>query len=195
LSRAIFLAAGVGAAVALYFTLSLSVLPQAYREAAVTQKPEPVVTGVSLSSTQVALGKTFTISVTGTNSGDDADMQIVSVGFPNLTSSNNVVILRHDFRQYPFTVNPGLPVGTGYEGTNEVAAQYPSIEAYSRPWERGSSYSIDLRVEPQNAGLFVVYVKSVALPHSWDGAHYPRQGVVDYQREYVESYSLQVTKS
>ena len=124
-----------------------------------------------------------------------ADFQIVSVGFPNLTASSEVEILRHDFRQMPLRVDRGDPVGSGYTGASTVSAQYPSIEAFSRPWEGGATYSIDLQAKPQAEGKFVVFVKSVAFPHTWEGAHYPREGLVDYQQEFVESYSVQVTKS
>ena len=124
-----------------------------------------------------------------------ADMQIVSVGFPNLTASSEVEVLRHDFRQTPFVIERGDGVGSGYTGSNTVLAQYPSIEAFSRPWERGATYTVDLQVEPKTDGRFVVFVKSVAFPHTWDSAHYPNAGLVDYQQEFVESYYVQVTKS
>lgn len=157
--------------------------------------PGPIITGVNISAEQIVLGNAVAISVSGSNSGDAADMQIVSVGFPNLTSVSEIEILRSDFRQTPFKIEPGDQVGSNYEGTTSVSAQYPSIEAYSRPWERGSNYSIDLQVRPQIEGKFVVYVKSVAFPHSWDGAHYPGGSLLDYQGEFVQYYSVQVTKS
>jgi hypothetical protein len=124
-----------------------------------------------------------------------ADMQIVSIGFPNLTASSEVELLGHNFRQAPITVNRGDPVGSQYTGTETISAQYPSIEAFSRPWDEGQQYNVELRVKPQAEGSFVILVKSVAFPHTWDGAHYPREGLVDYQNEFVESYSVQVTKS
>jgi hypothetical protein len=92
-------------------------------------------------------------------------------------------------------VDIGDAVGSGYSGTETVSAQYPSIEAFSRPWDEGTQYALALRVRPQAEGDFVVFVKSVAFPHTWDGAHYPGDGLVDYQQEFVESYSIQVTKS
>jgi hypothetical protein len=195
LPRAIILAGGIAAALAIYFFISLYVLPESYQEATGQPRPEPVITGVSISSQQIVLGETLTLSVSGTNGGDTADMQIVSVGFPNVTAGSDVRVLEHDFAQTPFTVERGDGVGSGYTGTSAVVAQYPSIEAFSRPWDADASYTIDLEVTPANDGRFVVFVKSVAFPHSWDGAHYPRQGLVDYQQEFVESFSVQVTKS
>ncbi len=148
---------------------------------------------MKFSASNITLGDSVVISVSGTNSGEKADMQIVSVGFPNLTSSDAVRIIQHDFRQQPERIEPGAGVGAGYLGTeNLVAAQHPSIEAFSWPWEAGSSYSIQLEVEPPAEGRFVVFVKSVALPHSWDGAHYPHEGTVDYQGEFVDEYFVNV---
>lgn len=166
-----------------------------FQNASVQPRPEAVVSGVTLSSQQISLGDTLMISVTGINKGDMADMQIVSVGFPNLTASSDIEVLRHDFKQTPFAIERGDEVGSGYTGTSAVLAQYPSIEAFSRPWEKGAAYTFELQVEPRVDGKFVVFVKSVAFPHTWDGAHYPREGPVDYQQEFVESYSIQVTKS
>jgi hypothetical protein len=73
-------------------------------------------------------------------------------------------------------------------------AQYASIEAFSRPWEAGNTYTADIEVIPKTEGRFVVFVKSVALPHTWDQAHYPQAGTLDQQKEFVEIYSVQVTK-
>lgn len=195
MQRAILLAAGISAALAIYFVMSLFVIPQSFQESSRQPEPEAIISDVSLSSQRISLGETFDISVTGTNRGETADMQIVSLGFPNLTASSEVELLGHDFRQTPLTVSRGDPVGSGYSGTETVSAQYPSIEAFSRPWDEGARYTVELRVRPQAEGNFVVLVKSVAFPHTWDGAHYPTEGPVDYQQEFVESYSIQVTKS
>jgi hypothetical protein len=195
LQRAIILAGGIVAALAIFFVLSLYIAPQIFRGAADQPMPEPIVTNVTLSSRQITLGETLSISVTGTNTGDRADMQIVSIGFPDLANGTDIEVVRHGFRQSPLLVERGDPVSGNYSGVTEVTAQYPSIEAFSRPWEAGSTYSIDLQVTPDADGDFAVYVKSVAFPHSWDGAHYPREGIVDYQQEFVESYLVEVTKS
>jgi hypothetical protein len=144
------------------------------------------VTDVSLSAPDIALGQALTISVTGKNNGEDADMQIVSVGFPNLTTTDNIKILKHNFDQTP---------SSGYSDTDSsVLAQYTSIEVFSRPWEAGKTYSADIEVIPKTEGRFVVFIKSVALPHTWEQAHYPQDGTLDQQKEFVETYSVEVTK-
>ena len=190
----IILAGVVAAALLLYITLSLYVFPQMYQSIE-PRRPEAVITNVSLSTPVIMLGQTFVVSVTGTNRGEEADMQIVSVGFPNLTRADNMVVLEHNFTQTPILINTSDVIGSEYSGTQRpVHARYPSVEAFSRPWPGGNTYNIDLQVRPEAEGRFVVLVKSVAFPHSWDGAHWPKDGVIDYQKELVEPYYVQVTK-
>ena len=190
----IILAGVVAAALLLYITLSLYVFPQMYQSIE-PRRPEAVITNVSLSTPVIMLGQTFVVSVTGTNRGEEADMQIVSVGFPNLTRADNMVVLEHNFTQTPILINTSEVIGSEYSGTQRpVQARYPSVEAFSRPWAGGRTYDIDLQVRPEAEGRFVVLVKSVAFPHSWDGAHWPKDGVIDYQKELVEPYYVQVTK-
>jgi hypothetical protein len=191
LQRSIILGAAVAAAVALYLSLTLYVFPQSYQSIG-QRRPEAVVTGVDLSAPEIELGQAFTVSVSGTNRGEDADMQIVSVGFPNLTAASNVEVIRHNFSQAPLFVVAGEEIGSGYTGETEVAAQYLSVEALSRPWEGDNTYNIDLQVRPEKEGRFAIFVKSVAFPHSWEGAHWPDKGTVDYQKEYVDVYYVTV---
>lgn len=192
--KAIILTAAVAVALVVYFSLSLFVFPQSYQSID-ARRPQAIVTDVSLSAPDIALGQTLTISVTGTNNGEDADMQIVSVGFPNLTTTDNIKILKHDFDQTPILITPGELLSSEYSDTDSsVLAQYASIEAFSRPWEAGKTYTADIEVIPKTEGRFVVFVKSVALPHTWDQAHYPQAGTLDQQKEFVETYSVQVTK-
>jgi hypothetical protein len=195
LLKAIILTAAVAVALVVYFSLSLFVFPQSYQSME-ARRPQAIVTDVSLSASDIALGQTLTISVTGTNNGEDADMQIVSVGFPNLTTTDNIKILKHDFDQTPILIAPGELLRSEYSDTDSssVLAQYASIEAFSRPWEAGKTYAADIEVIPKTEGRFVVFIKSVALPHTWDQAHYPQDGTLDQQKEFVETYSVQVTK-
>jgi hypothetical protein len=194
LLKAIILTAAVAIALVAYLSLSLYVFPQLYQSIE-ARRPQAIVTDVSLSAPDIALGQTLTISVTGTNNGEDADMQIVSVGFPNLTTTDNINILKHDFNQMPILIAPGELLSSEYSDTDSsVLTQYASIEAFSRPWEAGKTYTADIEVAPKTEGRFVVFVKSVALPHTWDQAHYPQDGTLDQQREFVETYSVQVTK-
>jgi hypothetical protein len=194
LLKAIILTGAVAVALVVYFSLSLYVFPQSYQSIE-PRKPQAIVTDVSLSASDIALGQALTISVTGTNNGEDADMQFVSVGFPNLTTTDNIKILKHDFDQTPILIAPGELLSSEYSDTDSsVLAQYTLIEAFSRPWEAGKTYSADIEVIPKTEGKLMVFIKSVALPHTWEQAHYPQDGILDQQKEFVEIYSVQVTK-
>lgn len=183
----------VASAVVLYFSLTLLVFPQ-YSQIQ-PRRPEAVVTNVTLSQSEIPLGHPIILSITGTNKGQDADMQIVSIGFPNLTRTDGITVLHHNFAQTPLIISAGEKVGSAYKGLAvPVEAQYASIEAYSRPWQNGSSYSIDLQSMPEVEGNFTIFVKSVAFPHSWGGAHWPAEGTVDHQQEFVQVYYVEVTK-
>jgi hypothetical protein len=194
LSRTLILAGALGAGLAVYFVFALYVLPTSYQDSIMPQRPEAVITSVEFSAKEIALGQKFVISVTAENRGQEADMQIVSMGFPNLTGGDRATITSHDFRQTPLRVEPGDPVGSSYLGPQEnLTAAYPSIEAFSRPWENGKSYTISVEVEPEAEGRFLVFTKSIAFPHAWDMAHYPREGTLDYQNEFVQINSVNVT--
>jgi hypothetical protein len=194
LLKTIILTGIVAAALVVYFSLSLYFFPQSYQSIE-SRRPQAIVTNVSLSAPDIALGQALTISVTGANTGEDADMQIVSVGFPNLTATDNIRILKHNFDQTPISIAPGELLSSEYSDTDSsVLAQYTSIEAFSRPWEAGKIYTADIEVIPKTEGKFVVFIKSIALPHTWEQAHYPQNGILDQQKEFVETYSVQVTK-
>jgi hypothetical protein len=195
LLKAIILTSAVAVALVAYFSLSLYVFPQSYQSIE-PRRPQAIVTDVNLSAPTITLGQALIISVTGTNNGEDAaDMQIVSVGFPNLTSIDNIKILKHNFTQTPMLITPGKLLSSQYSSTGEsVSAQYASIEAFSRPCEAGKTYRADIEAIPKTEGKFVVFIKSVALPHTWEQAHYPQDGTLDQQKEFVGTYSVQVTK-
>lgn len=189
------------AAAGAYFALSAFVLPHAYLSSPLlaAPRPAPVVTEVSLSDRSVALGQPFRIRVNATNQGEHADLQLVSIAFPNATSTGIVKVESYTFRQSPIFVNPGRPLAAGYQGSRDAAAiaatvpaRYPAVEAWSMPWEHGESFGAELQVTPQQEGRFVVFVKAVGLPHSYSGAHYPQSGIVDQQQEYVAAYGVNV---
>ncbi len=193
--KTIILTSAVAVALIVYFSLSLYVFPQSYQSIE-ARRPQAHVTDVTLSASDITLGQAVTISITGTNNGEDADMQVVSVGFPNLTATDNVKVLKHNFDQTPIVIAPGELLSSEYSDTesSSVLAQYTSIEAFSRPWETGKTYTAEIEAIPKTEGRFVIFVKSVALPHTWEQAHYPQNGILDQQKEFVEVYSVQVTK-
>jgi hypothetical protein len=121
---------------------------------------------------------------------------LVSVAFPNATSTDVASVREHNFKQTPFYIEVGRSIGAGYAGPQRtVAAQYPAVEAHSSPWEQGETFSIDLTVKPEHEGRFIMFVKAVGLPHNGDQSHYPQEGVIDQQDEHVSVYEVDVTKA
>lgn len=189
------LIASISALLSVYFFLSLYAFPHLY----VTPpkiRPIPVINNVSLSSSVIEIGHSFRLSLSAANKGDSADIQTISVGFPNLTSIDGFVQIRQtDLNQKPLLVKKGEMVGSGYLGTeNLISARYPSIEAFNRPWHSQVTHHIQLEVKPISTGRFVILLKSVAFPHLNQFAHYPLNGLRDYQDEFVKVYSILVIK-
>ena len=188
------LIASISALLSVYFFLSLYAFPNLY----VTPpkiRPIPVINSVSLSSSVIEIGHSFNLILSAANNGDSADLQTISVGFPNLTSIDGFVQIRQsDLNQKPLLINKGKMVGSDYRSENLISARYPSIEAFSRPWHSQVTHHIQLEVKPDSPGRFVILLKSVAFPHLNQFAHYPLNGLRDYQNEFVKAYSVLVTK-
>lgn len=185
---------GALAVAAVYFALTVFFLPEPYSLTLAPPRPAPAITSVSLSDDTIALGSEFSIRVSAANRGEPADLQLVSVAFPNATSTDIVTVSDHNFKQLPDFIEPGEKIGYGYTGIQSAIASYPAVEAVSRPWEPGEAYNIDLLVKPESEGRFVVFVKAVGLPHNGDQAHFPADGILDQQDEYVDVYEVMVTK-
>jgi hypothetical protein len=159
-------------------------------------KAVPVITNVKMSALEVQLGKSFNILVKSNNQGDTADIQIVSISFPNLTRIGNndiITIKNHNFNQEPEFVEIGDNIGYNYSGLSETtAAQYPFIEFFSRPWKTDTIYQTQIEIKPPAVGRFVIFIKAVSLPHNNEFSHYPHTGIKDHQEEFVEAYSVNV---
>lgn len=178
----------------IYYSLSIFIIPQLYFLTSSEVKPQPVITTAKLSASKVVVGESFDLTIIATNNGDTADMQLVSLSFPNITSIDSIVkILKYNFTQKPVFIKMGDKVGSEYVGANKVInAYYPAIEANSRPWYNGDYYQISVEVKPNNVGRFVIFVKTIALPHTNELGHYPRFGIKDYQGEFVVLSSVEV---
>lgn len=177
-----------------YFGVVLLVIPSEYSNIK-TLEPQPTFTA-KISSSHIHLGDSFDIVIDSSNSHDSADIQIMSIAFPNLAQiGSQVKIVGYNFTQSPRYVKTGDEIGYDYSGgTKLIKAQYPSIEAYSRPVNPGAHYSIDLKITPDTVGNFTIFAKTVAIPHSSDRSHYPYSGIKDHQNEYVESFSVVVSQ-
>jgi hypothetical protein len=176
----------------LYFILTIFILPS---EFLMTEQlvPEPYFTAI-LSKTNIALGDSFRLDIVSMNNGDYADIHIVSVAFPDLSRINDVVkITTYDFTLSPSYIYVDDEIGSKYSGGVETTlAQYPSIEAMSRPLKPDVTTHFDLLITPQELGIFNIYVKSIGIPHTNDLSHYPYSGILDHQNEYVSVYSVTV---
>ena len=176
----------------LYFILTVFILPS---EFLMTEQlvPEPSFTAI-LSETDIALGDSFNLDIVSVNNGDYADIHIVSVAFPDLSRIDDVVkITTYDFTLSPSYIYVDEEIGSNYSGGVETTfAQYPSIEAMSRPLKPDVQTHFDLLITPQELGVFNIYVKSIGIPHSSDLSHYPYSGFLDHQNEYVSVYSVSV---
>ena len=155
--------------------------------------PEPTFQTI-LSDSEITLGDSFRLDIVSVNNGDYADIHIVSVAFPDLNKINDIVkIATYDFTLSPSYISVDEEIGSKYSGGVETTlAQYPSIEAMSRPLKPDVLTHFDLVITPQELGIFNIYVKSIGIPHTSDLSHYPYSGILDHQNEYVLVYSVTV---
>lgn len=178
---------------ATYFALAVFVFPQIYQDVATTH-PRPALE-VELSAQKIALGESFEAEISAHNGGDTADLQIVTVAFPQNEDLDNVKIVSYDFLQSPRLVQKGTKVGSEYTaGKNTVFTKYPFIEAYSRPSD-GETFKMTLKITPKEAGIFKIHAKTVAMPHADDLSHFPRSGLQDQQNEFVLEYTVEIADS
>jgi hypothetical protein len=155
--------------------------------------PKPIFEA-TLSETDIMLGDSFQLDIVSQNTGDYADIHIVSIGFPKINEIDDVVkIATYDFSLSPSYISVGEEIGSNYSGgVEKTFAQYPSIEAMSRPLKPNIETHFDIVVTPKQPGVFNVYVKSIDIPHTSNVSHYPYSGTLDHQNEHVLVYSVTV---
>lgn len=179
-----------------YFVLSLYFFPKYYLAHTYLSHPKPFIKDFRISNSDVSLGEPFHVSIAGGNNGSQADIQIISIALPNLTNiklDDEVKILSYNFSQKPLIVGKGDSIGSRYEGQSKtIAAEYPSIQFYSRPWKSGMVYGAQLELYPLSKGKFTMLIKTVTLPNTDSSSHYPNAGIRDYQDEYVNEYQVSV---
>ncbi|HJU58816.1 MAG TPA: hypothetical protein VJ583_03650 [Nitrososphaeraceae archaeon] len=178
----------------IYYSLSLFIIPQLYFLSSSEVKPQPIITATKLSASKIVVGESFDLTIIATNNGDTADMQLVSLSFPNITSIDNIVkISKYNFTQKPIFIKMGDKVASEYTRVDKaINTYYPAIEANSRPWYNDDYYQISIEVKPNNVGRFVIFVKTIAFPHTNELGHYPKYGIKDYQGEFVVVSSIEV---
>ena len=175
-----------------YFILTVLILPS---EFLTTEQfiPQPIFEA-TLSESTITLGESFRLEIISKNTGDYADIHIVSIGFPTLSEIDDIVkIATYDFSLSPSYISVGDEIGSNYSGGVETTlAQYPSIEAMSRPLKSNIETHFDVVITPKTSGIFNVYLKSIGIPHTSDVSHYPYSGILDHQNEHVLVYSVTV---
>lgn len=174
-----------------YFFMTLVIFPQEYLSHKVIE-PQPIQT-VTLSVNDISLGESFKISIDTENKNDVADILITSVAFPGLQEmGDSVKIVSYDYTQSPKYIVPGNKINSNYTSGVTITAQHPSIEAYSRNVAADTTYHMALDITPQNAGTFEMYIKTIAIPHTTALSHYPYEGLLDSQSEYVSVFTVNV---
>ena len=175
-----------------YFVMTVYVLPEKFL-AKEQFTPSPILE-VSISNEEINLGESFRVNTISENIGEYGDIHIVSIAFPTLSKiDDEVKIVSYDFSNSPIYIVTGDEIGSNYSGGLEsVIAEYPSIEAMNRPTHPGTKYVIDLQITPKLPRPFVVYLKSIDIPHTSSQSHYPQEGMVDHQGEYVLAYTVNV---
>ena len=174
-----------------YFFMTLVILPEEYRSHKIVE-PQPI-HSTSVSENEIILGDSFKIEIEMENQNDFADIVLTSVGFPNLENLDSVEVIGYDFTQSPKEIDIGYEVGSDYTYGEVVPAVYPSIEADSRNIPADSQFRMVLLITPPEVGVFEVYVKTVAIPHTTELSHYPYEGKIDPQGEFVDVFSVMVS--
>ena len=182
----------VAISLGVYFAMTVFILPEKFLEKE-QFAPSPYLEA-ELSHTEINLGESFRLSTVSENVGDYGDIHIVSASFPTLTKTDGIVrIVSYDFSNSPIYIEPGEEIGANYSGGLEsVIAKYPSIEAMNRPVEPETKYRMDLQITPNKPGPFLVYLKSIDIPHTNSQSHFPSDGQVDHQGEFVLVYTVNV---
>lgn len=174
-----------------YFFLGLVIFPQEFLTHEII-KPKPI-QYVTFSNEEITLGESFEIEIEVENKNDFADILITSIAFPNLQEIDDTVkISSYDFTQSPRNIALGNKINSKYTSGGQITAKYPSIEAYSRNVKENSTFHMAVIVTPKNSGSFETFIKTIAIPHTTEFSHYPYDGILDYQSEYVSVYTVNV---
>ena len=189
--KKILISGSIIAALIVYFIMTLVIFPQEFL-AQNTIEPQPT-QEITIDSNEISLGESFQIEIQIINKNDISDILITSVGFPTLqVIGDEIEIISYDYTQSPRYIKPGEKINSEYTSGGPVLAEYPSIESYSRNVLQDTSFHMVLDITPTSGGVFEIYVKTIAIPHTTDLSHYPQDGFKDPQGEYVSVYTVNV---
>lgn len=178
--------------VGVYLVLSLGVFPPLYLSKDLPS-PQPYFE-VKIPNHSISLGESFDLNIFSKNIGDYGDIHILSIGFPSLEKiTDEVKVINSNFNHQYHFIEKNTLVGSNYSaGDQKVESQYALIEIMNRPSPPNGSYDFQLLITPKNAGLYEIYVKAIEIPHTSELSHFPQQGMLDPQGEYVSVYSVMV---
>ncbi|MDW7641595.1 MAG: hypothetical protein SCG72_04235 [Nitrosarchaeum sp.] len=180
--------------VGVYLVLSLGVFPPLYLSKDLPS-PQPYLE-VKIPNNSISLGESFDLNIFSKNIGDYGDIHILSIGFPSLEKiTDEVKVINSNFNHQYHFIEKNTLVGSNYSaGDHKVESQYALIEIMNRPSPPNGSYDFQLLITPKNAGLYEIYVKVIEIPHTGELSHFPQQGLLDPQGEYVSVYSVMVNR-
>lgn len=182
--------AGVVVSVTAYFVVMVAVVPSIYLDS-YSLYPQPV-HSVTISDDVVSLGESFILRVDARNNNDFAEYVVTTVGLPALDDAReHATVVGYDFVQAPGYVEAGDPVPLTY-GTALDAAPHAYIISRSTDATIGAKYHVELAITPPDPGTFIIHVKTAALPHADDLAHFPHSGFLDAQGELADVYEVAV---
>lgn len=178
--------------VIVYLVLSLVVFPSIYLAKEIPN-PRPYFE-VKVTEHPISLGESFVMNIFSKNIGDYGDIHILSIGFPSVEKiTDDVSVINSDFNHKYQIIEKNTMVGFNYTmGDQKIQSQYPLIEIMNRPSPPNSTYDFQLMITPKKTGLYEIYVKSVEVPHTSHLSHFPYEGMLDPQGEYVSVYSIMV---
>lgn len=189
--RKFVISGGIIAGLFVYFMMTVVILPDEYLSHEIVE-PQPI-QSTTLSANEISLGESLEIQIEIENKNDVADILITSVAFPEIQEIGDVVkIVSYDYTQSPRYIERGDKINSVYTKGGQITAQHPSIEAYSRNVPANTIYQMSVLITPQNTGIFEIHIKTIAIPHTSDLAHYPYDGVLDYQDEFVTVHTVTV---
>jgi PKD repeat protein len=161
-----------------------------------TGVPSPRIVSTTPSASEVTLGEKVTITVEATNDGGMADWQSIAISFPDISDASRIEIVdSSDFDLGGCCYVVGDEVGYGYGSGNRPLEEYPMVEASSSYWDREITKSFSVSVQPENAGAFTFYVKSVASVNEDYSYHDPVTNggnVQDQQNEWAYEKTINV---
>ncbi|MBU4190054.1 MAG: hypothetical protein KJ886_03545 [Candidatus Thermoplasmatota archaeon] len=153
--------------------------------------------------TEINLGETATIKVSGTNTGGQADEGNIDIAFPSNPDSAHLEIYDHDI------TNPdnakicwtGDKIWGDYGQTPNITVQYPVAEIAQGNWANSETHYLTVKVTPTETGNFTFYVKMTAGFYDGEWWGDPAKNgstpntILDQQNEYVYVYTITVKES